>query len=247
MNPDRMDAQSGSSLPRRECFAFLRALPSLVGPDRGVTDGDLTDGDLVATRPSAVEGAGGAAAEHSAVCRSCAARLRAARRLAGLLRQPPSVPQRVREPGFLAGIHERVVAEFESAPLGSAVEAELSVISSAPRDAEILVPGVERRSMGAQIAAAAPALPVPGWLWARVRQRVMEERKAASRQALRGPYRVRKLALVVVTTAAAAVLALTLLPRHGTQIEPQIVFVDVTTMPAVDFAPLVALRNGGVR
>lgn len=57
--------------------------------------------------------ADGATADHPQGCAACAQRLRLRTRLGAAIGTPPSAPAALSSPAFLAGVHERIVADVE--------------------------------------------------------------------------------------------------------------------------------------
>ena len=172
-------------------------------------------------------GDGGPVAAHLLQCEPCRRRIAIARRLAHSLRQPVQPPEELTSSRFFERVLENSNEGCESDPIGRVLRAGLQPVV-VPDD----VPWPLQRA--ADLSLTAERLAAPAWLLQRVREQVVASPRR-SRAA-------RRTGLVAVALLLAGVCGLGFLPTWGTQSEPEIVFVTVSTPPA-GFHPLLALRE----
>lgn len=171
-----------------------------------------------------------AEAPHARACAACAAAVARRQRWIGALRRTPTPPAALASREFLAGIHERIVADVEAAS------------TVAPRIAEPVAPPVAPLWVAlddqlARALATPPAAPGEG-RWQDVRRAVIHD------IAIRRAARMRVTVWVGLAGAAAAALFLVVGSGADRVAVPNIVFADLTAAPSGDFT---VVRRGAER
>jgi hypothetical protein len=178
-----------------------------------------------------------ALAAHVAGCPFCSEREAARRRLAESLRTRPVAPDELHSAAFRDGILERLVAGAEAGPLGEVLRRELVQSPAPPAGLEVELARSVRE--GLRRSASAPS----SERWEEVKASVLAD-VSASRA--RATWRVRRM-VVAAAAVAAVTVALVATNRRGSQLESEIVIVDMDSMPFVDVSPVAVLRRGVVR
>lgn len=176
---------------------------------------------------------------HAGECVFCAARLAARSALAKALSRRPSPPSELAtelaSKALLESVYSRVVEQAESGPLANLLACKPQPPAS---EEEMGWPeSLLQTDLGRQ-AIVPPARPVPDAVWSGVRTSILVALVAHTARSAR-----RHWAIGIAGAAAAAIL-FSLLVSEGTHPPPEIVFKDLDTMPAVDFA---ILRHGAIR
>jgi hypothetical protein len=159
----------------------------------------------------------GGADPHAAGCGWCAARLRAAREQARVLRAlaAPPTPAALSTPAFLAAVHARANEAAEQrlrAVLGAG-------ITPLPAPAADWDQPLATPELAAQLRNGLRSGPAPGWLWARIRTDVGNWR--------RGRRRVSRLRFAVAA-AAVVIGGLLVFKNEGTYPAAKPVFVKIS-------------------
>lgn len=186
--------------------------------------------DLPAACQAFLDGRSAAAADHAQACAPCAQQLRLRAGLGAALGAPPTPPAALRSPAFLAGVHERIVADVERT---SGIATELATPARAPADIAAPVPALAV-ALGQALGR---SLRADGTAWIEVRQAVFAE--ISGRRVRRRRFGL----LLGLAGAAAVVAALPFLVELGapTTVDIDIAFADLDRAPDGDF---VAVRSG---
>lgn len=177
--------------------------------------------------------AGGApSAEHVASCAGCAARLAAVPKVRAALLAKPPVPPALASRAMLESVQERIVADAEASPLGTALAQAWTVVPAPERHVEAadLPTGSLAAPLRRRLATPPPA--VPPLAWGRVQASIVGRVRAEA------VARRRVWPFGAAAGAAAAAVLLLLLLRDQPVRPPEIVFLDLAAPPNVDFAIL---------
>jgi len=218
MSTDRAPEREGRRLTP-ECLSFLR---------QGMDDLAAADSTL---------------GEHVVSCDFCSARKAAKSRLAAVMSRMPVVPPQLHSAAFLDEVRARIVEASEKSQIGRLLDDGMSV--AVPSTAEeawptaLLESDLGRRTMAMPDPAAGPT-------WERVKASVLHDLTSHRIHRLHRESALRNRGLTLAGVAVAAIIC-TWLVSDRTQSPPQIVIMDVVSMPNSEFSPMTLLRHGEQR
>lgn len=184
---------------------------------------------------SASDGPAERVGDHLDGCSSCREHFAAARVLGSLIATRPVAPTELLSRATLEGVFDRAIAAMEATSLASALPEAMQVAS--PTAVADTPPGLLASSL-AQALSVGP--PRQSFLtWTTMRESILAGAVAGGRRH-GAPVRRVVAALVV----AAASVAISLMMIRGNRAEPSISFIDLDSMPTVEFA---IVRHGVVR
>ena len=183
-----------------------------------------------------LDGVQGRSLEHGEVCESCRAHTTAALVLAEAMRRRPLGPSELGSAALLEGVFDRVLRLVEAGP----VAAELVRLMPTPPAAEVAeTPPLLLESPLAGVLSVAPPRQSAS-AWTAMRDSILAGASVEQRRLVTFRLRWMLTAFGVASAAVAITLALMDGMRHGASIS----FMDLKSMPSVEFA---IVRHGALR